>query len=380
LLLAGCTEPLPNVGNNNGALTCHADADCALPQATSACTSGLCAIATCAGGYADCDKLADNGCEAHLVNDDNNCGACGQVCAQGLTCQMGTCGGCRSGADCAMGQVCLNGACARATCTDGIKDGNETDVDCGGVDCVPCATGKACLVNSDCIQGESCQAGICMVNGGGGCPCNLQHAKPSCPNGVCAIASCDAGHADCNLNTNDGCEVILTSDSLNCGACGTVCPTGATCQNGVCQKPGCRSSADCAVGQACVNGVCQTASCSDGIKDGQETDVDCGGVACAPCATGKRCLANSDCIQGEVCQAGVCAVNGGGCGACNPPNATGQCANGACVIVICNPGFADCDLLITNGCEVNVGADPLNCGACGVVCPTGKACHAGVCQ
>ena len=31
------------------------------------------------------------------------------------------------------------------TCTDGVKNGTETDVDCGGA-CSPCADGKACAV------------------------------------------------------------------------------------------------------------------------------------------------------------------------------------------------------------------------------------------
>jgi hypothetical protein len=47
-----------------------------------------------------------------------------------------------------------------ASCTDGIKDGTETDVDCGGGVCAPCASGKACLTNSDCMT-MFCNAGIC---------------------------------------------------------------------------------------------------------------------------------------------------------------------------------------------------------------------------
>ena len=47
-----------------------------------------------------------------------------------------------------------------ATCSDGVKDGNETDVDCGG-SCVACPNGKDCLVNSDC-QNASCVSGICQ--------------------------------------------------------------------------------------------------------------------------------------------------------------------------------------------------------------------------
>ena len=43
-------------------------------------------------------------------------------------------------------------------CTDGIKDVDETDVDCGGAVCPKCATGLGCLMASD------CQSGVCKNN------------------------------------------------------------------------------------------------------------------------------------------------------------------------------------------------------------------------
>jgi hypothetical protein len=49
-------------------------------------------------------------------------------------------------------------------------------------------------------------------------------------------------------------------------------------------------------------------TCCDGIKDGQETDVDCGGPSCAKCGTDKMCLQNSDCVQNfcDPC-CGICS-------------------------------------------------------------------------
>jgi hypothetical protein len=47
------------------------------------------------------------------------------------------------------------------TCTDGIKNGSETDVDCGGPSCSPCADGGGCAVNGDCQSGE-CQESLCV--------------------------------------------------------------------------------------------------------------------------------------------------------------------------------------------------------------------------
>ena len=48
------------------------------------------------------------------------------------------------------------------TCADRVKNGDETDVDCGG-SCGPCAEGRSCKAGADCT-GKSCVAGLCCVN------------------------------------------------------------------------------------------------------------------------------------------------------------------------------------------------------------------------
>lgn len=45
--------------------------------------------------------------------------------------------------------------------------------------------------------------------------------------------------------------------------------------------------------------------CSDGIQDGAESDVDCGGKTCGKCAGGKKCDLNADCMSGS-CTRSVC--------------------------------------------------------------------------
>lgn len=47
-----------------------------------------------------------------------------------------------------------------ATCTNGVKDGTETAIDCGGDLCTPCANDKTCSADRDCISG-ACNAGAC---------------------------------------------------------------------------------------------------------------------------------------------------------------------------------------------------------------------------
>ncbi len=106
------------------------------------------------------------------------------------------------------------------TCTDGIKDFTETDVDCGGPDCQACSGGQTCGAGTDCTSG------ICAINAD---PATAKNPNPP-----------------------------------------------AACANELCCMPG---------------------SCTDGIRDGAETDVDCGGPGCKPCATPLHCLADTDCAS-----------------------------------------------------------------------------------
>ena len=68
--------------------------------------------------------------------------------------------------DCAgQGQICDddNGepTCVDPpSCTDGIQNQDESDVDCGGV-CPPCSSGSACTGPDDCESGL-CQNGVCL--------------------------------------------------------------------------------------------------------------------------------------------------------------------------------------------------------------------------
>jgi len=49
------------------------------------------------------------------------------------------------------------------TCEDGIENGDETDIDCGGEDCEGCEIGQKCYDNEDC-KSKSCKNGICVKN------------------------------------------------------------------------------------------------------------------------------------------------------------------------------------------------------------------------
>jgi len=47
----------------------------------------------------------------------------------------------------------------------------------------------------------------------------------ACRSSVCDAPRCASGRGDCNNDLADGCEVNITTDNRNCGACGRACST-----------------------------------------------------------------------------------------------------------------------------------------------------------
>ncbi|MFW5739361.1 MAG: formylglycine-generating enzyme family protein, partial [Myxococcota bacterium] len=109
----------------------------------------------------------------------------------------------------------------------------------------------------------------------------------------------------CANGTRDGDET-----DVDCGGSCAPCADGASCQ----------VAADCGNG-VCDANVCGSASCNNGVKDGLETDVDCGGSHCQACLAGEGCGAGTDCVSG-TCKSGSCSrcvevpPPGGGDGYC----------------------------------------------------------------
>ena len=125
------------------------------------------------------------------------------------------------------------------SCADGIKNNDESDVDCGGP-CALCGYEKTCGNDGDCSSGN-CQMGRCGI-------------------------------------PNTGCQPIGLD------------PT-----------------------------------CADCTQNGDETDVDCGGV-CSPCGFAKGCTNDGECWSAS-CVNGHCAVAGPG----KPCTGAQDCASAQCV-------------------------------------------------
>lgn len=67
---------------------------------------------------------------------------------------------CAGLADCESGVCSPNKTCARATVDDGVKNGTETDIDCGGEGAPACEEGRACLEARDC-DSRFCTGDVC---------------------------------------------------------------------------------------------------------------------------------------------------------------------------------------------------------------------------
>ncbi len=146
-------------------------------------------------------------CSGACVNptsDANNCGACGTVCSF----------------DDGTAAVCENGVCTAGSC---LATGN---VSCDGDD------SNGCEVNT---STDVTNCGACDVS------CSTNGGTPSCNSGNCAI-SCQTGRGNCDMNVSNGCEADTFNSLQNCGACNLPCNTpnaNPVCQAGMCTVAGC---------------------------------------------------------------------------------------------------------------------------------------------
>jgi len=346
-------------------------------------------IEACNGKDDDCNGKVDDGafCCAFGTKDGNetdiDCGGSCPPCAAGLICLQDK--------DCES-LICKNALCQTAACNDFVSNGKETDVDCGGPLCPSkCLVGQTCAFASDCVTGV-CSSKVCI---GPKCSDGVQNSSETdvdcggplcndCLAGQKCLITTDCQSAICNGNF---CTVATCGDAVlngtetdtDCGGAGcNACDNGKKCAVG----PDCKS-------KVCAGGTCQAASCADGQLNGNEADVDCGGPCPLKCAIGKKCGIGGDCAS-AVCNNNFCAQkpNGAACGSTN------ECQSGNCIDTVCcdTPCGGVCQACtnakkgggIDGACgSIGAGADPdAECNDQGTAaCATNGFCNgAGACQ
>ncbi|MEZ4409604.1 MAG: MXAN_6577-like cysteine-rich protein [Polyangiales bacterium] len=309
---------------------------------------------------------------------------------------------------------------ASETVCDGRCVDTQTDASHCGACGTPCAAGSACRAGACelvCPAGQTVCAGACVTLASDPSHCG------ACGTACAAGQTCAAGACACPAGTTlcgDRC-VDTQSDAAHCGACTTACSTGEVCAMGACRlscpagQTACGSacvtlatdalhcgacSTACAAGQSCVMGACAcpagTTLCGGRCVDTQTSTAHCGACdnacaldgATAACVAGACRVAGCDAGRGDCdadrtngCEVTLSGdvMNCGACGrACAVANATATCAMGACAVASCAAGFADCNASAADGCEVSTASDASNCGGCGTVCPSG-VCASGAC-
>ncbi|TKC95263.1 hypothetical protein E8A74_47165 [Polyangium fumosum] len=308
---------------------------------------------------------------------------CGEACKPALCENLKKC---NTGVDC-QSASCQDGVCQAATCSDGAQNPGETDIDCGGPQCDGCSSGEKCVVGTDCKekvcgQDLTCAAPTCADSTANGNETDVDCGGPDC------AARCDAEKAcavneDCASKVCLGavCQASTCTDAIENGTesdvdCGGDCPN--QCATGL----KCKVASDCQ-SLVCTGNICQ-ASCLDGAKNGDETDIDCGGPACMGCSLGKACLTATDCASGicsgpmgnMVCAALDCTDGtkngdetdvdcGGSCSGCADTKSCVtplDCQSKNCTNSTCTP--ASCYDNVQNGFETGIDCGGSACGPC----------------
>jgi len=233
--------------------------------------------------------------------------------ATGGTAGTGGIGSSGAGNSVAGGMENPSGGAAPTACSNGSKDANESDVDCGGSSkCDRCATKSRCTASRDC-ESTFCKNNICAE------PTCTDKVKNQDETGVDCGGSCSPCDVGVACDSNDDCSGhYCTVDK----ACGDHCLSGTReadetdkdCGGPSCapcaDKSLCSEATDC-LSLVCSNNKCVAATCNDSIKNQDESATDCGGVCAAtkPCDVGVRCNSEADCASWICSAAGKCTAD-----------------------------------------------------------------------
>jgi len=261
------------------------------------------------------DESSDSGDEETATSDVPTTQA-GPSCGDGV---IDDGEGCDDGADNGGAAACTP-ACQPASCGDGFvragveacDDGNLSDADDCTASCTAPSCGDGVVSNgeacddADLDNSDGCLVGCVLASCGDGyvrerveaCddgnPDNSDGCLQDCTVAVCGdgyvqvgAEQCDDGNADNSDGCLQGCAVAVCGD-------GYVQDGVEACDDGnAAEDDGC--SSDCK----------SPATCTDGLRNGDETDVDCGGPSCGGCGDELACAGGTDCAS-TFCSAGAC--------------------------------------------------------------------------
>ncbi|HEY1585426.1 MAG TPA: hypothetical protein VGH63_07025, partial [Polyangia bacterium] len=371
LVAAGCI----NVAPIDGIYQCQIDSDCPKSYFCDG-TSQTCwqrgHVPAVVGDMAMNDLAGTDSplCHDGVQNGDETDVDCG-----------GTCAPCATGSVCSIAKDCTSMLCSAFThkcvgtkCEDGVRDGNETDIDCGGGACLACADGMGCKSNMDCTSDicnqatQKCAGTLCADGVKDGKETDTDCGGPAC-NKCLGGKNCD-GNGDCLSNicgVNQICAASLCENGIkDPGETDTDCG-GTTCS-------GCGLTKACLAGTDCLSHFCNAVSltcvadqCHDGTKNGSESDTDCGGTCGNTCKVGQTCKLAADCASGtcganNTCVATQC-MDGQKDGAETDKDCGGGTCPGCALGLGCLDGTRDCSSMFCNQSTKVCVADQCHDGA-----------------
>jgi hypothetical protein len=202
------------------------------------------------------------------------------------------------------------------SCTDGVKDGAETDVDCGGGGCARCGLGARCKAAADCQTGACNASGICVecilptICPGVDTDCSLR----TCVGGACGIGFVAAQTlaatqipGDCKVRRCDGLgNAVDSTDDNDLPDDSNPC-TQDRCSSGVPSHTPVSSSAACGTALFC---------------DGQGH--------CVGCLTAPNCPGTDNDCRTRTCVSNVCGFDYKGAGTATTAQVAGDCKVNEC--------------------------------------------------
>jgi Cys-rich repeat protein len=152
------------------------------------------------------------------------------------TCVPHGTGDCRTAADCASGNLCIEGQCTQ------LANTCQYDYDCpAGTACVNAQCTSVCTADTDCASGDVCDTTHHFCHPAQDCSTTAQCTTGEhCVDGRC-LADCHGGAA-CPTSTRQT----------------SYCGGDSFCHPSWQPAPFCTSDSQCATGRHCLNHVCRT--------------------------------------------------------------------------------------------------------------------------
>lgn len=272
-------------------------------------------------GSATCTDGARNGDETGIDcgGSCGDCGSDGDFCYFDFDCISGNCN--------ENNEQCVGGAAS--SCSDGIQNGSETGVDCGG-ECDSCSGGAGVAIPAQ-IEAEDFDAFFDTTSGNSGnCGSGpVDQQTTSDVGGGCNVGWTVAGEwLEYNIDVvvDGNFDAVLRVASAGGGKNAELSIDGEPVGTVTAEGAGWQSWTSETINNISINAGLHVVrvtflngdmnlnwlsfsnageNCSDGVINQGESDVDCGGANCGPCDAGASCMFDGDCTSGD-CGTGIC--------------------------------------------------------------------------